>query len=149
MGTKDSQPTADRLIKRLVLGGYEAVESGKGTSGVAAITLHGRSKQQRYTRSADWSYIADCAALINRLKREKSVQTDTIREADPRDLANEGHVYFVGNGDCYSHEDYYSHLRDARVDSVMVARGALIKPWIFEEIEKGQYLDKTDRKSVV
>jgi tRNA-dihydrouridine synthase 3 len=143
MGTKDGQPTAEKLIKRLVLGGYEAVESGKGTSGVAAITLHGRSKQQRYTRSADWSYIADCAALINRLKRDKSAQTDTIREADARDLANEGHVYFVGNGDCYSHIDYYNHLEQAKVDSVMVARGALIKPWIFEEIEKGQYLDKS------
>lgn len=143
MGTKDNAPTAEKLIKRLVLGGYEAVESGKGTSGIAAITLHGRSKQQRYTRSADWSYIAECSALINRLKRERSVQTDTVREADPRDLANEGHVYFVGNGDCYSHVDYYSHLEEAKVDSVMVARGALIKPWIFEEIEKGQYLDKT------
>lgn len=143
MGTRDSQPTADKLIKRLVLGGYEAIEADKGTSGVAAITLHGRSKQQRYTKSADWSYIAECSALINRLKREKSDRSDTIRDADSRDLANEGHVYFVGNGDCYSHVDYYDHLENANVDSVMVARGALIKPWIFEEIEKGQYLDKT------
>ncbi|ORY14193.1 tRNA-dihydrouridine(47) synthase [NAD(P)(+)] [Clohesyomyces aquaticus] len=151
MGTKDNQPTAQKLVKRLVLGGYEAIEAGKGTSGVAAITLHGRSKQQRYTRSADWGYIADCAALINRLKRERSVQTDTIREADPRDLANDGHVYFVGNGDCYSHVDYFSHLENAKVDSVMVARGALIKPWIFEEISAGQYLDKsaTERLSYV
>jgi tRNA-dihydrouridine synthase 3 len=143
MGTKDAQPTADRLIKRLVLGGYEAIEADKGTSGVAAITLHGRSKQQRYTKSADWSYIAECSALINRLKREKNNRSDTVHEADPRELANEGHVYFVGNGDCYSHVDYYDHLENAKVDSVMVARGALIKPWIFEEIEKGQYLDKT------
>jgi tRNA-dihydrouridine synthase 3 len=143
MGTKDALPTADRLIKRLVLGGYEAIEADKGTSGVAAITLHGRSKQQRYTKSADWSYIAECSALINRLKREKSNRSDTVYEADPRELANEGHVYFVGNGDCYSHVDYYDHLENAKVDSVMVARGALIKPWIFEEIEKGQYLDKT------
>lgn len=143
MGTKDGQPTADKLIKRLVLGGYEAVESGKGTAGVAAITLHGRSKQQRYTKNADWSYIAECKSLINKLKEEKSARTDTIMEADPRDLANEGHVYFVGNGDCYSHVDYYEHLENAKVDSVMAARGALIKPWLFEEIEKGQYLDKS------
>ncbi|KAF2471097.1 tRNA-dihydrouridine(47) synthase [NAD(P)(+)] [Lindgomyces ingoldianus] len=143
MGTKDSQPTALKLVKRLVLGGYEAIEAGKGTSGVAAITLHGRSKQQRYTKSADWSYIAECAALIRRLKRDRSEQSDTMKEADPRDVANEGHVYFVGNGDCYSHIDYYNHLDNAQVDSVMVARGALIKPWIFEEIEKGQYLDKS------
>lgn len=143
MGTKDGQPTADKLIKRLVLGGYESVASGKGTAGVAAITLHGRSKQQRYTKNADWSYIAECNSLIARLKQEKNARTDTIAEADPRDLANEGHVYFVGNGDCYSHVDYYNHLENAKVDSVMVARGALIKPWIFEEIEKGQYLDKS------
>jgi tRNA-dihydrouridine synthase 3 len=143
MGTKDNQPTADKLIKRLVLGGYEAVESGKGSAGVAAITLHGRSKQQRYTKSADWSYIAECSSLIARMKKEKSEQTDTIKAEDPRNLANEGHVYFVGNGDCYSHVDYYNHIENAKVDSVMVARGALIKPWIFEEIEKGQYLDKT------
>ncbi|KAF1851457.1 tRNA-dihydrouridine(47) synthase [NAD(P)(+)] [Cucurbitaria berberidis CBS 394.84] len=143
MGTKDNNPTAQKLIKRLVLGGYEAVESGKGTSGVAAITLHGRSKQQRYSRSADWSYIAECSSLINRLKKEKDARADTIAEADPRDLANGGQVYFVGNGDCYSHEDYYNNIDNARVDSVMVGRGALIKPWIFEEIEKGQYLDKS------
>jgi tRNA-dihydrouridine synthase 3 len=143
MGTKDSNPTATKLIKRLVLGGYEAVESGKGTSGVAAITLHGRSKQQRYSRSADWSYIAECSSLIKRLKKEKAAQVDTIAEVDPRDLPNGGHVYFVGNGDCYSHEDYYNNINNAGVDSVMVGRGALIKPWIFEEIEKGQYLDKS------
>ncbi|KAF2127980.1 tRNA-dihydrouridine(47) synthase [NAD(P)(+)] [Dothidotthia symphoricarpi CBS 119687] len=151
MGTKDGNPTATKLIKRLVLGGYESIESGKGTSGVAAITLHGRSKQQRYSKSADWSYIAECASLIKRLKKEKDAQTDTIAEADPRDLANNGHVYFVGNGDCYSHEDYYNHIDNAGIDSVMVGRGALIKPWIFEEIEQNQYLDKsaTERLSYI
>lgn len=143
MGTRDNSPTAQKLIRRLVLGGYEAVESGKGTSGVAAITLHGRSKQQRYSRSADWSYIAECSTLINRLKKEKDARADTVAEIDPRDLPNGGNIYFVGNGDCYSHEDYYNHLDNAKVDSVMVGRGALIKPWIFEEIEKGQYLDKS------
>ncbi|OCL10254.1 tRNA-dihydrouridine synthase 3 [Glonium stellatum] len=143
MGTKDNNPTAEKLVKRLVLGGYEATEAGRGTSGVAAITLHGRSRQQRYTRSADWEYISRCAALINRLKKSKNEQTDTSREADSRHLANDGKIYFVGNGDCYSHVDYYNHIEEAKVDTVMVARGALIKPWIFEEIEKGQYLDKS------
>ena len=88
MGTKDGHPTAEKLIKRLVLGGYEAVESGKGTAGVAAITLHGRSKQQRYTRSADWSYIAECSSLIERLKRERSVQADTSAEVRSNDSAD-------------------------------------------------------------
>lgn len=37
-------------------------------------------------------------------------------------------VYFLGNGDCYSHVDYKIHLKEAKVDSVMIARGALVKP---------------------
>lgn len=52
-------------------------------------------------------------------------------------------MYFLGNGDCYSHVDYFDHLEKAKVDSVMIGRGAIVKPWIFEEIEKGQYLDKS------
>ncbi|KAF2808151.1 putative tRNA-dihydrouridine(47) synthase [NAD(P)(+)] [Mytilinidion resinicola] len=143
MGTKDRAPTADKLIKRLVLGGYETHAAGLGISGVAAITLHGRSKQQRYTRSADWGYIAECSALIASLKKERWDATDTAREADARHAPSNGKVYFVGNGDCYSHTDYQDHLQHAGVDSVMVARGALIKPWIFEEIESGQHLDKS------
>ncbi|KAL8634883.1 MAG: hypothetical protein Q9228_007568 [Teloschistes exilis] len=127
MGTKDNRPTALKLVDRLVYGG----------SGAAAITLHGRSRQQRYTKSADWEYIADCAALIKKFNERGDDLADTIREVDT------GKVYFVGNGDCYSHVDYQKHLEEAKVDSVMVARGALIKPWIFEEIEKGQYLDKS------
>ena len=145
MGTKDNHPTADKLLQRLVLGGGEAQNVGEGPAGVAAITLHGRSRQQRYTRSADWSYISQCASLIKNLQSKRDAATDTIHEADARDLSasNNGDVYFIGNGDCYSHEDYYTHLADAGVDSVMVARGALTKPWIFEEIESRQYLDKS------
>jgi tRNA-dihydrouridine synthase 3 len=138
-GTKDNQPTAEKLINRLVLGGPESPHP----SGVAAITLHGRSRQQRYTKSANWSYISDCAALIQRLKEAGNDTADTISEPDARDLPSSGKVYFLGNGDCLSHADYYSHIQDAKVDSVMIARGALIKPWVFEEIESGMYLDKS------
>ena len=145
MGTKDNHPTADKLVQRLVLGGGEAQDLGEGPAGVAAITLHGRSRQQRYTRDADWEYIASCAATIKNLQKKTDSITDTIREADGRDLSasNNGRVYFIGNGDVYSHEDYYRHLDEAKVDSCMVARGALVKPWIFEEIEQRQYLDKS------
>ncbi|KAJ9646335.1 tRNA-dihydrouridine synthase 3 [Coniosporium tulheliwenetii] len=143
MGTKDNDPTAHKLVKRLILGGQEAYEAGQGAAGVAAITLHGRSRQQRYTRQADWKYISDIAALINRLNKDTDKAADTAAEPDPSQLANSGKVYFLGNGDCYSHLDYFGHIREDKVDSVMIGRGALIKPWIFEEIEKGQYLDKS------
>jgi tRNA-dihydrouridine synthase 3 len=152
MGTRDGKPTAQKTIERLAFGGYEARER-LGAPGCAAITLHGRSRQQRYTRSADWSYIAECAALVQSYNKKKDEITDTIREPDARTQANipDGKMYFIGNGDCYSHVDYLDHIQNAGVDSVMVARGALIKPWIFEEIEKGQYIDKsaTERLSYI
>ncbi|KAI6715665.1 hypothetical protein JHW43_001867 [Diplocarpon mali] len=144
MGTKTDKPIAKKLIERLAFGGLES-KSRLGAPGCAAITLHGRSRQQRYTKNADWGYIAECAALVKGYNQDKSNLVDTIAEPDERTQANskEGKLYFIGNGDCYSHVDYLDHIQNAGVDSVMVARGALIKPWIFEEIEQGQYLDKS------
>ncbi|KAF8846799.1 tRNA-dihydrouridine(47) synthase [NAD(P)(+)] [Acephala macrosclerotiorum] len=144
MGTKDGKPTAQKTIERLAFGGYESRDR-LGAPGCAAITLHGRSRQQRYTKNADWTYIAECAALVKSYNKQKDNLTDTIREADERTQANtkDGRMYFLGNGDCYSHVQYNDDIRLSGVDSVMVARGALIKPWVFEEIEKGQYLDKS------
>lgn len=141
MGTKDNKPTAEKTIERLAFGGHKRL----GAPGCAAITLHGRSRQQRYTKNADWGYIAECAALVKSYNKKKDDLTDTIREPDERTQANnpDGRMYFIGNGDCYSHVDYLDHIQNAGVNSVMVARGALIKPWIFEEIEQGQYIDKS------
>lgn len=150
-GTKDHSPSAYKLAERLVLGGYESNVLDMGPPGVAAITLHGRSRQQRYTRKADWGYIAECSALIKRLNEQTSDVTDTVREPDARTQPNGGKVFFLGNGDCYSQEDYNDHIKNAGVDSVMIARGALIKPWIFEEVHSGQYIDKSasERLSLV
>ncbi|KAJ6262036.1 hypothetical protein Dda_2838 [Drechslerella dactyloides] len=131
-GCSDKYPTAQKLIRRLI-------DEGD----VAAITLHGRSRQQRYTREANWSYIAECSALISRLKQDKLTAQDTAADdkdqSDPRRLV----PFFIGNGDCFSYEDYYHAVDDCHVDTVMLARGALIKPWVFEEIHARQYLDKT------
>lgn len=143
MGTRDAKPNADSVVKRLVLGSHEAQEAGLGPSGVAAITLHGRTKQQRYTRRADWSYISEIGTLIRRIQKEEGDALDTSKEVDPRDLPNGGKTYFIGNGDVLGHTDYLEHISNDCVDSVMVARGALIKPWVFEEIATGQHLDKS------
>ncbi|KAI9047558.1 hypothetical protein LZ554_008274 [Drepanopeziza brunnea f. sp. 'monogermtubi'] len=144
MGTKTEKPNAKKIIERLAFGGIES-QDRIGAPGCAAITLHGRSRQQRYTKTADWGYIAECAALVNGYNQDKDSLMDTISAPDERTQANgkDGKMYFIGNGDCYSHVDYLDHIQNAGVDSVMVARGALIKPWIFEEIESGQYLDKS------
>jgi len=46
-----------------------------------------------------------------------------------------------GNGDCFSAQQYYEEMEGAGVDGVMVARGALIKPWIFTEIKERREWD--------
>ncbi len=142
MGVRDNKPIAHKLVQRLAFGHPELADL-TGAPGCAAVTLHGRTRQQRYTKSADWGYIAECAALIQSHKDKQDELTDTAREADESSQANGGRMFFLGNGDCYSHVDYFDHVDNAKVDSVMIGRGALVKPWIFEEIEKGQYLDKS------
>ncbi|RSL69792.1 hypothetical protein CEP53_002099 [Fusarium sp. AF-6] len=143
-GIRNNRPTATQLIGKLAFGAREHRER-LGAPGCAALTLHGRSREQRYTKKADWGYIGECAALIKTYNKEKDSLTDTVAEPDESSLPNakDGRMYFLGNGDCYSHTEYYENIEKARVDTVMIGRGALIKPWIFEEIEKGQYLDKS------
>jgi tRNA-dihydrouridine synthase 3 len=82
---------------------------------VAAITVHGRSRQQRYSRLADWEYVRTCA------------------KAAGDDLP------VIGNGDIFSFEDYNREVQG--ISSVMIARGALIKPWIFTEIKEQRHWD--------
>ncbi|XP_067649941.1 tRNA-dihydrouridine(47) synthase [NAD(P)(+)]-like [Haliotis asinina] len=84
--------------------------------GVSEVTLHGRSREQRYTRLADWDYINRCAQL-----------------AAPMPV--------FGNGDVLSYEEYYHHLDTTAVGGIMIARGALIKPWIFTEIKERRHWD--------
>jgi tRNA-dihydrouridine synthase 3 len=150
-GTKDKTPTAHRLVERLVLGSNASQhQAATDPCGVAAITLHGRSRQQRYTRSADWEYISSTATLIKSLNAQRERDLDTVRAADARDQANTpgsepGKVFFIGNGDIYSPTHYTDHLEHAKVDACMLARGALIKPWLFEEItsNSGTDIDKS------
>ncbi|KJZ71485.1 tRNA-dihydrouridine(47) synthase [Hirsutella minnesotensis 3608] len=143
-GIKSNRPVAPQLLGRLAFGAREHRER-LGAPGCAAVTLHGRSREQRYTKKADWSYIGECAALVKSYNERRDALTDTAAEPDASTLPNapDGRMYFLGNGDCYSHVDYLEHVDRARVDAVMIGRGALIKPWIFEEIERGQYLDKS------
>ncbi|XP_034611282.1 tRNA-dihydrouridine(47) synthase [NAD(P)(+)]-like isoform X2 [Trachemys scripta elegans] len=78
-------------------------------------SLHGRSREQRYTKVADWEYIAECAKL-----------------ASPMPL--------FGNGDILSYEDANRAMQTG-VSGIMIARGALIKPWIFTEVKEQRHWD--------
>ncbi|KAJ8905347.1 hypothetical protein NDN08_001854 [Rhodosorus marinus] len=86
--------------------------------GASWVTLHGRSKEQRYKRTADWNYIDKC-----------------------RKIANDSGLPLVGNGDIFSFEDAQEAFTVS--DAIMVARGAIIKPWIFAEIKEARYIDMT------
>lgn len=50
---------------------------------------------------------------------------------------------FLGNGDVFHWNDFYEHIESEQIDSCMIGRGALIKPWIFEEIKERRTIDKS------
>ena len=88
-------------------------------SGASLVTLHGRSRVCRYTGLARWDYIKDCVG------------------------ATGGKVPFLGNGDVFHWSDFYDNIENYGVASCMIGRGALIKPWIFEEIKEKRTIDKS------
>jgi len=81
--------------------------------GVSALTLHGRTRAQRYTRTADWDYVSRVAQAV---------------EPTPLQL--------IGNGDVMCWADYEEHVSNGGVKTCMLARGALVKPWLFTEIKE-------------
>ncbi|KAG2452252.1 hypothetical protein HYH02_003277 [Chlamydomonas schloesseri] len=91
-----------------------------GEWGAAAVTLHGRTRQQRYSRLADWDYIAQVG----------------------RNCATTG-LQLVGNGDVFSYTDWNAHMGESggHLASLMIGRGALIKPWLFTEIKEQRHWD--------
>ncbi|CDW56052.1 RNase T and Dus and Peptidase M1 domain containin g protein [Trichuris trichiura] len=83
---------------------------------VDLVVLHGRSRDQRYTKLADWAYVDECAKAV-------------------------GQLPIVGIGDVLSCTDYYHNLDKYSVAGVAIGRGALIKPWIFTEILEKRHWD--------
>eukprot|EP00043_Microstomoeca_roanoka_P003080 m.42220 g.42220 ORF g.42220 m.42220 type:complete len:673 (-) comp11903_c0_seq2:587-2605(-) len=84
--------------------------------GASLVTIHGRSRQQRYSRSADWGYIRKCVEAAHGLP-------------------------VIGNGDILSFEEAVAHQEATGVAGLMLARGALIKPWLFTEIKEKRHWD--------
>jgi tRNA-dihydrouridine synthase 3 len=85
-------------------------------AGAAAITVHGRTREARYRHAADWEAIAEVAAAVP--------------------------VPVVGNGDLLWPHEIEHRVRTSGCGGVMLARGVLIKPWIFREMGgDGTYWD--------
>ena len=89
-------------------------------SGAAALAVHGRTREQRYSRAADWDAIARIAA-------ERSIPV-------------------IGNGDLLTFYETHARWRASGVASVMLGRGALIKPWLFREIAQRRAWEPTPRE---
>ena len=83
--------------------------------GIQALTIHGRTRSQMYTGSADWTLIGD-------VKRNPRIT-----------------IPIIGNGDITSPEQAKEAFENCDVDAVMVGRATFGRPWIFKEIR--DYLD--------
>mmetsp|Transcript_25247 Transcript_25247/g.54370 ORF Transcript_25247/g.54370 Transcript_25247/m.54370 type:complete len:468 (+) Transcript_25247:2-1405(+) len=87
-------------------------------AGATAITIHGRTAQQGYSKDADWELI-----------RQAVVESEK---------EGYGHVSIIGNGDILTHYEARRRMEETGVHSVMVGRGALTKPWIFKEFNDNE-----------
>ncbi|TDH68950.1 hypothetical protein CCR75_000331 [Bremia lactucae] len=134
-GWSEKQPTAHKLVPKLqaVRASLAYVNAAvvtadfklHATQSIDAITVHGRSRLQRYTKNADWDYIYQCSDA----------------QMDPLDDKVVAHIPFVGGGDVLSFEEYHEHLQNGKLDTCMLARGALIKPWLPTEIKERRHWD--------
>ena len=75
--------------------------------GIAAITVHGRTRAQGYSGVADWNAIGEVAAAVN--------------------------VPVIGNGDITSPSDVARRQRETSIRAVMIGRAAMSAPWIFAQ----------------
>ena len=79
--------------------------------GIAALSIHGRTRAQMYTGEADWT-------LIGEVKN------------NPRMT-----IPVIGNGDVTSAERCKECFDKYNVDAVMIGRGSIGRPWIFREVK--------------
>nr|MCR4990828.1 tRNA-dihydrouridine synthase [Lachnospiraceae bacterium] len=96
-------------------------------SGAAAITVHGRTRQQYYEGKADWEIIAQVKEAVS--------------------------IPVIGNGDITDGPSAKKMLEETGVDGFMIGRAARGNPWIFKEIpyylENGVPMERPGLKELI
>lgn len=95
-------------------------------AGVAALTIHPRTRAQGYEGSSDWNILAELSAFVKG-RNNRSTDTNCPRGACSRP------VPVFGSGDLFSPEAARRMLEQTGCDGIMFARGALGNPFIFTQ----------------
>jgi len=98
-GLDDTQQSRDNFF---------TIFDGAFARGVAAVTVHGRTVQQRYIGPSRWEFL-----------------TEVKRHAGSRTV--------IGSGDLFTAQACLDMIRQTGIDGVTVARGCIGNPWIFEQ----------------
>jgi tRNA-dihydrouridine synthase B len=107
---KSKKPVTLKIRKGWDDNSVNAVEIAKiaESSGISALAIHGRTREQYYSGKADWDIIA-------KIKENISIPV-------------------IGNGDVFEVEDAINMIKKTNCDAIMIGRGAQGNPWIFKRI---------------
>ena len=90
-------------------------------SGISAITIHGRTREEYYAGKADLEIIKKVKESVN--------------------------IPVIGNGDVVDEESAIRMFEYTGVDGIMIGRGAMGKPWLFSQIQ--HYLETGEKQEAL